>query len=173
MHALRSRVLLVAMFSLVLLLSIVPTTSAPPGARRPRRSPAPFGNAMAVWDQFGAIHKDAWANRFDAVTGWGTPVLLETDNAGEATGVQVAMSASGYAIAAWQQVDGQFRSNIWTNVYSPGTGWGTATLVEFDDAGDAFEPQVAMDAVGNAIAVWYHWGASVSSVWSSYFEAGV
>ena len=182
----RSGALLVAVFSLVLLLSIVPTTSAPGtrwgrpvlienapgGAEYPQIAVDPSGNAIAVWDQFGSTHKDVWANRFDADTGWGTPVLLETDDAGDATGVQVAMSASGYAVAAWHQLDGRFRSNIWANVYSPRAGWGTATLVEFDDTGDASEPQVGMDSSGNALAIWVYFDGAVYSLASNTFVPG-
>ena len=171
----------------LLLLPFIPTTFAPGtgwgtpvliensslgDAEFPQIAVDPFGNAMAVWDQYNWTHTDIWANRFDAVSGWGTPVLLETDDSGSASGAQIAMSASGYAVAAWHQYDGLW-SNIWASIYSPGTGWGTATLLETDNTDQAWEPQVAMDAAGNAIAVWYHWGVGMSNVWSNYYEAGV
>ena len=173
--------------TLLLILSFTPTASAPgagwgtpviiddnsPGdAGDPQVAADPLGNAMAVWDQFNGTRLDVWANRYDAVTGWGTPGLLETNDSGDAYAAQISMSASGYAVAAWNQFDGLW-TNIWANVYSPGTGWGTATLLETDNSNDAWEPQVAMDPSGNAIAVWYHWGTPISSVWSNYYEAGV
>ena len=84
---------------------------------------------------------------------WGTAALIETDNAGEAYEPQIALDASGNALAVWQQFDGA-RYNIWANRYTAATGWGTAALIETDDAGDARDPQIAFDANGNALAVW-------------------
>lgn len=37
--------------------------------------------------------------------------------------------------------------------------WGTAALIETDDAGSAYSPQIAFDASGNALAVWQLLGA--------------
>ena len=31
--------------------------------------------------------------------------------------------------------------------------WGTPELIETDDVGDALDPQIAFDAIGNALAV--------------------
>ena len=59
------------------------------------------------------------------------------------------MDGSGNAVAVWQQSDGT-RDNIWANRYTPSGGWGTATLIESNNAGDARYPQVAMDVSGNA-----------------------
>ena len=70
---------------------------------------------------------------------WGTAEPIETDDAGGAFAVQVAVDT--------------FRSNIWANRFVPGVGWGTAEPIE-TEAGSAFNPQVAVDPQGNATAVW-------------------
>ena len=54
-------------------------------------------------------------------SGWGTAVLIETDNVGNAYNPQVAVDESGNAIAVWKQFDGT-RSNIWANRYVVGEG---------------------------------------------------
>jgi hypothetical protein len=102
---------------------------------------------------------------------WGTAALIETDNAGDATESKIAMDSSGNAIAVWGQSDG-IRYNIWANRYMPGTGWGTAALIETDNAGDAFNPQIAMDSGGNAIAVWGQSDGTRYNIWANRYVAG-
>mgnify|MGYP001602478425 FL=1 len=102
---------------------------------------------------------------------WGTAALIETDNTGNAYPPQIAVDASGNAIAVWQQYDGT-RYNIWANRYTAGTGWGTAALIETDNTGTAIEPQVAIDASGNAIAVWLHLNGTLYSMWANRYVPG-
>ena len=110
------------------------------------------GNAIVVWEQSDGTTDNIVANRYSAGA-WGTAQLIENDNAGHALFPQVTVDAMGNAIAVWEQFDGT-TWNIVANRYSAGT-WGTAQLVETRNAGDAHSPQVAVDASGNAIAVWY------------------
>jgi hypothetical protein len=129
------------------------------------------GNAIAVWWQYDGTRDNIWANRFGAGTGWGTALLIETDNAGGASFPQVAVDASGNAIAVWNQFDGT-RHNIWANRFGAGTGWGTATLIETDNVSEASYPQVAVDAAGNAIAVWKQFDGTRYNIWANRFSAG-
>src|SRR5690606_34914802 len=110
-----------------------------------------------------------WANRYVVGSGWGTATLIETDNTGPARNPQVAVDSAGNAIAVWQQSDGT-RDSIWANRYVVGTGWETATLIETDDTGAAESPQVAVDATGNAIAVWQQSDGSSSYIWASRYD---
>jgi hypothetical protein len=48
--------------------------------------------------------------------------------------------------------------------------WGTAELIETDNAGDAYNPQIAFDASGNAIAVWNQTDGTRYNIWANYFE---
>jgi len=110
------------------------------------------GNAIAVWRQYDDSKWNIYANRYDSDAGtWGTAELIETGD-GPVFDPQIAVDSSGNAIAVWRQY-GSSRWNIYANRYVPGTGWGTAELIETDD-GDAFNPQIAVDSSGNAIAVW-------------------
>jgi len=132
----------------------------------------PNGNAIAVWEQGGHFEEGAmthiWANRYTPASGWGTAELIETDNAGDHQPLysipQVAIDPDGNAIAVWQQYDGT-RYNIWANRYIPASGWGTAELIETDNAGDAEIPQVAMGPDGNAIVVW----VQSDGIWSNRY----
>src|SRR3972149_5294629 len=112
------------------------------------------------------------AAALDPDPGWGTPILLELDNAGHAYYPQVAADASGNAVAVWWQFDG-VRVNIWANRFVPGVGWGTAALLETDNAGNAAYPQVAVDPSGNAVAVWMQSDGFRYNIWANRFVPGV
>jgi hypothetical protein len=84
---------------------------------------------------------------------WGMAELIETDDTGDARNARLAIDPNGNALAVWQQSDG-VRYNIWSNRYTPSGGWGMAERIEGDNAGDAGGPEVALDASGNALAVW-------------------
>jgi len=124
------------------------------------------GNAIAVWVQEDSTPPDyityIWTNRYTAGGGWGSAALLETDDFNYADTPQIAVDASGSAIAIWQQEDydvisqntGLPISNLWTNRYVPGSGWSGPELIEADSDSDAFNPGIVMDDAGNAMAVW-------------------
>jgi hypothetical protein len=131
----------------------------------------PNGNAVVVWNQFDGTRNNLWANRYAAGTGWGTAELIETDNAGSALYPQIAIGADGNAIAVWYQSDGT-RDNVWTNRYVAGTGWGTAELIETDNADAVDLPQIAMDPLGNAIAVWAQYDGTTGNIWANRYVAG-
>ena len=122
------------------------------------------GNGVAVFTQFDGTVFNAWANRYAVGSGWGTPVLLENQPGGPIA-LDVAMDAFGNAVAVWHQFDGT-RTNIWSNRYAVGTSWGAETVVEIDVA-SARNPQVALDADGNAMAVWS--SGPVGSIWASRY----
>jgi len=99
---------------------------------------------------------------------WGTAELLESNNVGDAYDPQIAIDPDGNAIAIWRQSDGS-HINIYTN-YFDGTAWDTAELIETDNTGNASTPQIAIDADGNAIAVWSQDDGSLSSIYANRFE---
>jgi Bacterial Ig-like domain len=112
------------------------------------------GNAIVVWQHsdLSRTETDIWANRHVAGTGWTGADLIEKQNLGNANSAQVATDPSGNAIAVWKQSDGT-RTNIWANRYIAGESWGLAQLLELEDGG-ALDPHVAVDADGNAFAIW-------------------
>ena len=127
------------------------------------------GNAITVWSQNDGISKNIWVNRFSAGA-WETAQLIETDP-GFASDPQIAMDDSGNAIAVWYQHDGT-RYNIWMNRFSSASGtWGTAQLIETDQAGDALYPQITMNGVGDAVAVWFHDDGTRFNIWANRFSS--
>ena len=45
-------------------------------------------------------------------------------------------------------------------------------MIETNNAGDATKPQIAMDASGNALAVWQQSDGAHTNIWSNRFELG-
>jgi hypothetical protein len=138
----------------------------------PQLAIEPGGNAVAVWAQVEATGRASiFANRYMVGSGWETPILLENDmrSAGRP---QIAVNANGDAVAVWQQSSGTSGSSVWANRFSPGTGWGAATPIESVTAGTAQSPQVAIDANGNALAVWEHFDVFALKIWSNRFSVG-
>ncbi len=132
----------------------------------------PAGNAIAVWAHaVGTVgsRDDLWANRYVPGTGWGTPTLIATSNAGSAYAPQIAVAASGEAVAVWEQLDGT-RTDLWANHFVPASGWGTATLIETSDAGSATTAQIALDSAGNATAVWSQSDGTRTNIWANAFR---
>ena len=136
-------------------------------ARDPQIAFDSNGNALAVWRQSDGANLSIWANRFDG-SNWGSAVLIETDDAGDAEHPQIAFDSNGNALAVWSQFDGSLNS-IWANRFD-GSGWGSAELIETDDAGPAGSPQIAVDSNGNALAVWRQFDGAHFSIWANRFE---
>ena len=125
------------------------------------------GNALAVWAQNDGVHTNIWANRFNG-TDWGTAELLETDNAGSALWPQIRFDDTGNALAVWIQSDGS-RTSVWANRFN-GSQWGTAELLENDNAGDVLWPQIAFDRRGSALAVWAQNDGTRYHIWANRFN---
>lgn len=79
----------------------------------------------------------------------------------------IAMDARGNAIAVWHQQDGVMR-NIWAARYERATGWSAPFTIE-QNAALADGARVAMDAEGNAIAVWIQTHTGAPTLWASRF----
>jgi len=144
----------------------------PPDAGDPQIVIDSTGNALAVWWQEAAPYSVIQSNRYTAnPTGgfWNVTRPVLSDNSGSAIGPQVAIDLAGNALAVWQQYVGA-RKDIWSNRYSAASGvWGVATRIE-SNTGDAANPQIVIDASGNALAVWEQTDGTVFSIWSSRFE---
>jgi hypothetical protein len=143
------------------------------GAYLPQVAMNRHGDATVVWEQFDGTRYNIWARQYVSGTGWLTPSLVDSNDAGDAYSVQVAMDDNGNAVAVWEQFDGT-RFNVWGNVYSPDTGWSTAERVEYNTTGasEYYVPQVAMDNNGNATVVWRQFDGDTVSIWANRYSNG-
>jgi hypothetical protein len=142
-------------------------------AQVPRVAMDVAGNTMVVWVQSDGTRLNAWANRYAAGWGWGTPACIQAAGTVATEDVKfprIAMNGAGDATAVWNQGDGS-TFHVWASRYSAGSGsWGSATLLSPADAGEDGYARVSMDDAGNAMAVWRQAGV-VYSVYASRFLA--
>jgi len=129
------------------------------------------GHAVAVWrhNNNGPI-STVQANRYVPGSGWGAAhTQVEPSADGHSQNPQLAMDPAGNAVVVWSRSTST-RANVWASSYSPTTGWlATPVLLENENTYDALEPQVGMDAQGNAIAVWLQTTASFTNLWQAQY----
>ena len=87
---------------------------------------------------------------------------------------QLAESAHGDIVAVWEQFDGAHYS-IWGNSRRAHQDWGRAQLIQTSDSGHSYSPRVAVNAQGQAAAVWVQMDSALAAygIWSSRLEPGV
>ncbi|MCY7314389.1 MAG: hypothetical protein LH480_01845 [Rubrivivax sp.] len=132
----------------------------------------PSGAAVVVWEQTGFGPNEIFTSRF-AGASWSTPVRVQSGTHRGAAFVQeekpsVAMDGNGNAVVVWREFDLAGISSIWARRYVAGIG-GTAGRI--DDSGTYTTggfAQIAMDAAGNATAVWNQG----NHTWANRYAAG-
>jgi hypothetical protein len=150
-------------------------TLSPPALRADIAANA-SGTTFLIWQQTEVAGNalKIWARRRpnDNLAGaWEPPVRLDSNTGADADNPRIAVDAGGNAIAVWQQSDGA-RSDIWTNRYISGSGWGTARKLEIED-GNAADPRLAIGTNGEAFAVWRQNDSNGDPrVWSAIFRPG-
>jgi hypothetical protein len=106
--------------------------------------------------------------------GWGGAELVDAGNAaGSLFPADMGVSPNGDVIAAWTQSGvsaGKSWSIIWSKLYTPGVGWGTAEVIGSSDSGFARDVQLAVDPNGHATAVWE---VGNHHIWSNRYTPGV
>ncbi len=133
----------------------------------PRIAVNGHGNATVVWRYSDGTRYDIVARNYFPGSGWGSGSNLESID-GDVQYPQVDINNNGHAIAVWAQDDGSSNS-IYANVYTPGTGWGSAELIETGDEG-AYSPQVRLFPDGDAIAVWYQFEGPVRNIRANMYS---
>jgi hypothetical protein len=102
----------------------------------------------------------------------GMAELIETGD-GDAVNPQIAMDANGNAIAVWSQVDNSGPDTplrIYANRYSA-ERWGLPELIG-TPPGNGWASQIAIDANGNAIAVWWQQDGTTFNIYANRYSGG-
>jgi hypothetical protein len=130
------------------------------------------GNALAVWQGFDGTSFVAQSAFRPAGGAFAAPLDLSATGH-NAADPQVAFDGSGNALAVWDRSNGT--SSIVQGAFRPAAGT-FASPVDISVAGvagrDAFDPQVAFDATGNALAVWEHPAGTGDLVQAAFRPAG-
>jgi hypothetical protein len=149
--------------------------SANPGSIRVAADAA--GNAIAVWQDTSSARRAVFASRLDAASGAWSAVQLLNDGANNAFLPQVAVDPNGNMIVVWYEASDGAQSNGIVDVgvvakrfVAAAATWSGAIAVQ--PAGQV--PDVAVDAAGNAIAVWLQQtpgNGSHYELWSARYTA--
>jgi len=134
-------------------------------AHSPRIAIDADGNAIAVWLQSDGqrdnLWDNLWGNYYAAGIGWGTAALIESDDVGNAADAEVVMAPDGAAVVLWSQADGRLNGSgeaqantLWSNRFVSATGWGLPARIDSNISIHAFATQLAVDGVGNLMALW-------------------
>jgi hypothetical protein len=130
------------------------------------------GNALAVWQGFDGTSFVAQSAFRPAGGAFAAPLDLSATGH-NAADPQLAFDASGNALAVWDRSNGT--SSIVQGAFRPAAGT-FAAPVDISVAGvagrDAFDPQVAFDASGNALAVWERSNGTNQIVQAAFRPAG-
>jgi hypothetical protein len=137
------------------------------------------GNIIAVWrrdDSPAAARQDLWAKQFKWGDASGAPQQLDTELF-SVFDPRLAMNASGRAVVVWRQSSAGLYG-VWARQFTLAEGWGAARRLasrSFESGADIVNPQLVIDAAGNATAVFASGGqvGSVSSsgtVWASHVD---
>lgn len=119
----------------------------------PQVAAGPSGQAFVVWRQSDGVRTNIWANVYQTSTGWGNATLVEHDDTGWAQSPRVAADAFGRAIAVWSQ-DVSNDSRVFASRYTPSGGWSPPVALDGSLSGQSVNPDIAMDPLGSAVAVW-------------------
>ena len=112
------------------------------------------GNAVVVWGRYHGVHETIEAAEGPISSpSWSPAVVLSGPGVSAEEAPQVGVDGQGNAIVVWE------RSNGTNNIVEAASGTSSSGSwqppVTLSAAGeDALEPQVALDAQGNAAAIW-------------------
>lgn len=127
------------------------------------------GNGIAVWSQITGSGPGIWASHYNSETdSWDSPTQIAM---GGGQFPQLVVSSSGDAVVVWYQTESNSH-DIWSVHYTAVTkSWSTAELIQSDFTNYAQNPKVAIDANGNAVAVWYQSGTNGIHIWTNRYNS--
>lgn len=137
------------------------------GDRQPHIAFDAEGNGFALWGG------GAYVRRFDITTGqWGAQVQLHGDDGG--WNGEIAVDASGDALATWVQNDG-VTSSVYARYYNAGTEtWGAAVVIENLSTPVSIDHNLTVSLVNGAgVVAWIQENATSSDVYAARFASGV
>jgi len=133
------------------------------------------GNAVVAWawaaDTGGGNYVyNVWATRYLPGIGWGNAEPLDTNNAQQPNlSPHAAVGANQNAIVVWHRRDNGI-DHVKSSHYSAGGGW--VQSLEVDPAVVSRNARVAIDAAGNALAVWEQYVGATANVMASRYNGG-
>jgi hypothetical protein len=103
---------------------------------------------------------DVWARSVSTTAAWGTGSIVSASGGTVGTAyvygqIALAVNAAGDAAVLWSQRLLPARPMVVrAALFKPAGGWQDASTITLDSTEDCHDPAVALDAAGNAVAVW-------------------
>lgn len=146
----------------------VELSSPAENTERPEVAVDPAGDAVAVWSRHDGGEYVAQAASRPAGGSWGAPTDLSVPNQ-IAFDLQVGVDPAGDAVAVWVLREGT--ADVAQAASRPAGGaWGAP--IDLSAPGqEALSPQVAVDPVGDAVAVWEHHDGTGRIVQAADYDA--
>lgn len=122
-------------------------------ALEPRIAMSPSGSAVVVWTQLddgSTTQASLWGATYTPEGGWDIPQLIENDGDDNVVTPRVAIDRQANAVVVWTQDNGT-RTEVWANRNVAGTSW---LVPERFESTNGAQPDVALDAEDNGVAVW-------------------
>jgi hypothetical protein len=139
----------------------------------PELAMEPGGDAVVAWTTRMADLIMVWAARYRASDGtWSTPRQLSPE-VGYAQAGGVAINEHGAAVVTWMQAESAEAEEfaVWSSRSDAiGTDWSTPQRIDLAGSGLALLPEVAIDAAGNATAVWSSDDGTRQSAWTNRYS---
>jgi hypothetical protein len=143
------------------------------------------GNAIAVWARQTVTSTGRgwvlWARRYVAGEGWGTAdtaTLIKPDPETSALDERLSVGPNGDAFVVWEQNDpmrqdplGNDIDDIWGVRFS-GSAWEAPERIDDYDAGNKRDPDIAVDGMGVAHAVWSQADLDFNNIWANAYIPG-
>jgi hypothetical protein len=128
------------------------------------------GEAVAVWDYYNGSHYVVQAARRPAGGGW--QATVDISPAGhDAEEAEVAINAAGLAVAVWRDYSAPGPNPTVQTAWRPAGGAWQPSQPLSDPSRDAERPQVALNASGEAVAVWESYANNTSSGYPDFVQA--
>jgi hypothetical protein len=135
------------------------------------------GNSYVVWSGYGGPDQDIYWVKIDASNNPGNVQVISThrDNiVWNDYNPQIAVDAVGNSYVVWHGYDGTDQEVYWTKVVSGVPGNVQMISTHKDNVyEDDYNPQIAVDAVGNSYITWYGYDGTDQEVYWTKVVSGV
>ena len=128
------------------------------------------GNGIAVWERPTPRGGVLWANRYAAGLGWGISELIKSDPETDAADPRLDVGPNGDAFVVWVQ-NQDTRDDIWSIRFS-GSSWESPVRLDSHDEGNKRTPDIAVDGMGVAHAVWSQADVDFENIWAAQYTPG-
>lgn len=135
-------------------------------ATQPQIAVDSLGNCAAVWQAFNGENTIIQTVVRLANSGW-SPTVDLSEIGQDASEPQIAIDSSGQLVALWKRSDKQNFIVQATTSSLGSTIWSTPVSLSLPGE-DAMTPQMALDSVGNAVAVWQRSNGKNSIIQASF-----